>query len=64
MCDMTEKQPNMLTLGLPPFFYPAVYQAVEIDTEGIAAALLANNAEFTKLQHLSTLTKMFLCYWS
>jgi len=64
MCVMMEKQPNMLALGLQPFFYPVVYQAVEIDTEGFAAVLKANKAEFTKLQYLSTLAKLFLCHWS
>jgi len=53
-----------LTLGLPPFFYPAVYRGVENDTEGFTAAVKANSAEFTKFyKYLSTLA-MILCYWS
>ena len=47
-----------LTLGLPTFFYPAVYRGVENDTKAFTVASKTNNAGFYK--YLSTLA-IFMC---
>jgi len=51
-----------LTLGLPTFSYPAVYQVVKNDIKQFIATQKANNAEYSKFyKYLSTLA-VFLCY--
>jgi len=47
-----------LTLGLPTFFYPAVYRGVENDTKAFTVASKTNNAGFYK--YLSTLAIFYV----
>jgi len=47
------------TLGLPTFFYSAVYRVVENETKAFTTTQKANNAEFTKFHKHQSILAMF-----